>query len=69
MRWRKAGSIGQAKDRTGHTASQGYEKTCLASGKVRRAMMDKERVLPIDKERGLRDVKAQRAFRRQKLKI
>lgn len=41
----------------------------MASGKVRRAMMDKKRVLPIDEERGLRDVKAQRAFRRQKLKI
>lgn len=59
----------QAKDRTEHTALQGYKKTCLTSGKVGRAMMDKERVLPIDEERGLGDVKAQRAFRRQKLKI
>lgn len=43
----------QAKDRTEHTAPQGYKKTCLTSGKVGRAMMDKDRVLPIDEEGGL----------------
>lgn len=32
----------QAKERTEHTASQGHEKKCCASGKVRRDMVDKD---------------------------
>lgn len=42
----------QAEHRTKHKASQGFEKTCLASGKVR-TMMGKDRVLTGDEGRGL----------------